>query len=208
MNFIKYAFKMANVQRFAGSNLDAEYSIGEHSYRVALISMAICDEYNKKNKKKINMEEVLKKSLIHDMEETITGDLPSPVKRLGNLREELRNAGSFLMKNEILKDSPSPDEYLKLWEEDKDNESGEVIKIADKLEGMLASYYEIKRGNHYLKESFLSHLDWFISKEGEKLLKKFHYGKDIYKDVVDGLSSFHNTDKKFFQKLKKYQIQY
>lgn len=199
---------MANVQRFAGSNLDAEYSIGEHSYRVAMISMAICDDYNKKNKNKINMEEVLKKSLIHDMEETITGDLPSPVKKLGNLREELRNAGSFLMETEIIKDSPSPKEYLELWERDKDDESGEVIKIADKLEGMIASYYEIKRGNHYLKESFLSHLDWFISTEGERLLKKFQYAKDIYKDVVDGLSAFHNTDEKFFQKLKKYQIKY
>lgn len=207
MNYIKYVFKMSNVLRFAGNNLDADYTIGEHSYRVACLAMAICDEYNKtakRKKDKINVEETLRKALLHDMEETETGDLPSPIKKIGNLKEELRKAGKLLMKN-ILKGSPLEDYYLKMWEEDKDNESGEVIKVADKLEGLLASYYEFKRGNHFLKSSLLSHLDWFKSEEGKILMKKYTYGKKVYDDMIENLLDYKEKEDIFYKQVEKYK---
>ena len=173
---------MANVERFAGLSLASEYTIGEHSYRVATLAMAICDQYNKDNpKKKINTEEVMRKALLHDVEESITGDVPSPVKKYGNLREELRSASEEIMKETILPDTPYPEMYLKMWVEDKDNETGEVIKVADKLEGLLVSYYEVKRGNRYLDKSFASHLKWFVEKENVALLEKYTFA---YEEVA------------------------
>lgn len=205
MNFIKYVFKMSNVQRFAGNNLDAAYSIGEHSYRVSCLAMAICDDYNKKNKRKINTEEVLKKALLHDMEETETGDLPSPIKKLGNLKEELRKAGEVLMKN-ILKGAPEEKIYLKLWVEDKDGKSGEVIKVADKLEGLLASYYEFKRGNHFIKPALISHMEWFRSDEGLKLMKKFEYANMVYQDMLENLLNHEKSEEEFYKEVKKFTL--
>ena len=207
MNFIKSVFKMSNVLRFAGNNLDADYTIGEHSYRVACIAMAICDEYNKNiklKKNKINTEEVLRKALLHDMEETETGDLPSPIKKIGNLKAELRFAGEKIMKN-LLKDSPLEKFYLKLWVEDKDEESGEVIKIADKLEGLLASFYEFKRGNHYIKPSLISHMEWFKSEEGIQLITKYTYANRIYTYMIDSLLNHQENEEKFYNSLKKFQ---
>tara|TARA_Y100000034_G_scaffold33928_1_gene41487 strand:- start:9403 stop:10071 length:669 start_codon:yes stop_codon:yes gene_type:complete len=171
-NFSKYVFKMVNVNRFLGKKLDCPYSIGEHSYRVACLSMAIVDAYNKENKEKINLEEVLRKALIHDMEETITGDVPSPVKKLGNMREELRKV-SYIIMEKILSSSPLPDLYLKMWKEDKDGKTGEVISYADKLEGLLVCYYELKRGNRYLEKPFISHVEWFASEDNLNNAKKY-----------------------------------
>lgn len=178
---------MANVQRFAGKKLDCPYSIGEHSYRVACLSMLIIDQYNKENPEdKIDMEIALRKSLLHDLEETITGDIPSPVKQYGNLREELRLASESMMENTILKNAPEKKLYKKLWVEDKENEAGDVIKVADKLEGLLVCFYETKRGNKYLEKAFVSHLEWF-EEEGRTLLKKFSYAKKEYDKVKEYL---------------------
>ena len=183
MSFIKSIFRMANVERFAGLSLASEYTIGEHSYRVATLAMAICDQYNKDNpKKKINTEEVMRKALLHDMEEIVSGDIPSPFKAYGNLREELRKASEKTMKEEILPGSPDPEHYLKLWKEDKDGETGEVITVADKLEGLLVSFYEYKRGNKFIEPSLENHISWFVS-SGKDLIKKYSYAETQFKEV-------------------------
>ena len=184
MNYTKAIFKMANVYRFSGLSLNAEYTIGEHSYRVACLAMSICDEYNSKNEIKVDTLEVLRKALLHDLEETITGDMPSPVKKYGNLREELRDASEHIMRDLILHDSPEPDYYLDLWINDKEGMSGEVITVADKLEGLLVSFYEYKRGNKYIQDSLENHLDWFIN-DGAELVKKYSYAQGQLKLVVD-----------------------
>lgn len=172
---------MVNVQRFSGKKLDCPYSIGEHSYRVACLSMVMIDQYNKENPdNKISVEVALRKALLHDLEETITGDIPSPVKKYGNLRNELRLASEKIMEDMILPQSPLPEYYKKLWVEDKEKEAGDVIKVADKLEGLLVCYYEVKRGNKYLEKALVSHLDWFNSPEGSTLLNKFSVAKKEY----------------------------
>lgn len=182
----KFVFKMVNVHRFAGKKLDCPYTIGEHSYRVACLSMFIVDQYNKENPNNpICMETALRKSLLHDLEETVTGDIPSPVKKYGNLRNELRLASECIMEDMILKNSPQPELYKKLWVEDKEGVAGEVIKVSDKLEGLLVCYYEVKRGNKYLEKPFISHVQWFESNEGKELLNKFSFAKNEYDKVKD-----------------------
>ena len=190
-HFSKYVFKMVNILRFAGKKLDCPYTVGEHSYRVACLSMAIVDEYNIHEDKEnhISMEEVLRKSLLHDLEETITGDIPSPVKQYGNLKKELRIASEQIMKEIILPNSPRPELYLKLWIEDKENETGEVITVSDKLEGLLTCYYEVKRGNRYLDSPLKKHMDWFQTPEARRLLDKYSYAMTEYIAVENYLQS-------------------
>ena len=82
LNFYKYVCKLGSVKRFAVDNLKYPYSVAEHSYRVAMLSMLIVDDYNLKNHNKINPEEVLRKALIRDLEEVKMGDIPSPAKNV------------------------------------------------------------------------------------------------------------------------------
>lgn len=181
MKMYKQVCKLSNVKRFAALKLDREYSGADHSYRVAMLGMLIVDEYNSQNPKKpINCEEVLRKALLHDLEESITGDIPTPVKQEQGMRDMLRIVSEKIMNEQILDDElPMKKLYLKLWKEDKDNETGEVITIADKLEALLSAAYELKRGNKDLQKAFNNIRTWFNSEEAIVLLNKFPLCKEL-----------------------------
>lgn len=187
MKFYKQVCKLSNVKRFAALKLDREYSGADHSYRVAMLGMMITDEYNSipNNTKKISVEEVLRKALIHDLEESVIGDIPTPVKQYPGLRDLLRKASVDIMNEQILdKDLVNREEYLRLWVEDKDGDTGEVIAIADKIEALLSAAYELKRGNKDLQKAFANIREWFNTEEAKALLEKFPITK-ILVDVAD-----------------------
>ena len=201
--FIKHAYKLSSIPRFVSNTLTSPYSVGEHTFRAAMLAMAIIDDYNDKNPKKpINFEEVMKKILLHDIEESVTGDIPSPVKKEGDLRPRLRQANKTILKRDILVDSPRPKEYLSLWDKDKEGETGQVVKIVDKLEGLFAAYFEVKNGNWYLQEPMMKHLEWFESPQGQRLLNKFNYAKQEYQEVVRFLLNQDNEKKKRQEKVE------
>ena len=186
MKLINAAFMLSNVKRFSGKCLNNEYSVGEHCFRVALLAMMILDDYNQRNtKNKISMEETLKKALLHDIEESIVGDIPSPVKKYGNLKEELRNASEEILKNEIISDSYFFDQYLKLWKEDKSGPSGEIIILADSLEVLIVSCREINRGNNNFKDILEKTKQIFESAKYKELFLKYPYAKEIYEKTVN-----------------------
>jgi 5'-deoxynucleotidase YfbR-like HD superfamily hydrolase len=56
-------------------------SVAEHSYFVASYSLGIADFIDWKG----NREDLVRFALRHDEDEAITGDIPGPVKRLGEL---------------------------------------------------------------------------------------------------------------------------
>lgn len=192
MKFYKQVCKLSNVKRFAALKLDREYSGADHSYRVAMLGMMIADEYNSisANTKKISVEEVLRKALIHDLEESVIGDIPTPVKQYPGLRDLLRKASVDIMNDQILdKDLVNREEYLRLWVEDKDGESGQVIAIADKIEALLSAAYELKRGNKDLQKAFNHIREWFNTDEAKTLLDKFPITRKLV-EVADESESF------------------
>lgn len=192
MKFYKQVCKLSNVKRFAALKLDREYSGADHSYRVAMLGMMIADEYNSitENTKKISVEEVLRKALIHDLEESVIGDIPTPVKQYPGLRDLLRKASVDIMNDQILdKDLVNREEYLRLWVEDKDGESGQVIAIADKIEALLSAAYELKRGNKDLQKAFNHIREWFNTDEAKTLLERFPITRKLV-EVADESESF------------------
>lgn len=187
LDFYRYVCKLGSVKRFAVDNLKYPYSVAEHSYRVAMLSMLIVDDYNLNNVSKINAEEVLRKALIHDLEEVKMGDIPSPAKNVNKkVKKYLREIGYSLMKDAILKGIPEAIRlrYLALWNEDKEGISGGIIELSDKLEGLYQSIKEVNASNDELHESLSSHLEFFNSEEGILLLAKFPIAETIYKDML------------------------
>ena len=188
LNFYKYVCKLGSVQRFAVDNLKFPYSVAEHSYRVAMLSMVIVDDYNLNSKHKISSEDVLRKSLIHDLEEVKMGDIPSPAKNINKrVKKYLRDIGEELMSSIILKGLPTKlkNAYLNYWVKDKDEESGEIIEIADKLEGLYQSIKEVNASNDELEESLESHIEFFESSRGKELMFKYRISKEIYEEKFE-----------------------
>lgn len=182
--FYKAVCKLSNVKRFAALKLDREYSGAEHSYRVAMLSMVMVDEFNlnPSHINKIDKATVLSKALMHDLEESEVGDIPTPVKAYPGLRELVRKASLEILETTILdKNLPNREYYLKCWKEDKDEESGEIIELADKLEALMASAYELKRGNKDLQKAFNYIRPWFNTDRARFLLKKYPCTQELLK---------------------------
>lgn len=183
MKIYKHACKLSNIKRFAALKLSREYSGAEHSYRVAMLGMLIADEYNSlpTTTEKVSCEEVMRKALLHDLEESVVGDIPTPVKAYPGLRELVREASLHILDAKIIDENlPNREEYLRLWKEDKDGLSGEVIEIADRLEALLAAAYELKVGNKDLQKAFNNIREWFEGEKAQKLMDKFPMTRGLY----------------------------
>ncbi len=108
-------------------------SVAEHSYRTALIAMLIADE------KKLDSEKLIKMALLHDLEEAITGDMPTLKKvkydKEKLLKENLRKMNDALssLSNNIRK------EYIGLWLESEKCETkySKLLKQIDYIEMMI-----------------------------------------------------------------------
>lgn len=176
MKFYKHVCKLGNTIRFPNIKLDRPYAGAEHSYRVAMLSMLIVDEYNMNpaNTVKIDKAEVLSKALIHDLEESVLGDLPTPVKAHPGFRDMIREVSVKIMEEEIVdKDLPNRAEYIRHWVEDKEGASGEIISLTDKLEALMTAAYELKRGNKDIQKAFYNIRGWFESDTAKAMLVKF-----------------------------------
>jgi 5'-deoxynucleotidase YfbR-like HD superfamily hydrolase len=166
----KYACRLTSIKRFAALKLDREYSAATHTFRVAILSMMIVDDYNSRNPDKpINGEEAF------------IGDIPTPAKKmLPEFSDAYEKLAEIVMKDEVLKTCPEPEKYFALWKDQKSGETGEVIKLADTLEALCTTFYELKRGNVVISKAHKKFIEWFNSDLGQKLLTKYPLAKEIF----------------------------
>ncbi len=68
---------LSHVPRWAIIRTEQQQSVAEHSYYVALYAAMI---YDMIDAPQCDAEEVLWHALVHDIDELVTGDIPSPVK--------------------------------------------------------------------------------------------------------------------------------
>lgn len=86
-------------------------SVSDHSFRVAMIAMEIIRRHEGKDGwSDVRPHNVLWHSLIHDVEESITGDLPSGAKKflrtrrdIGVIIDDVPNHGMFIKEMMIVK---------------------------------------------------------------------------------------------------------
>jgi len=105
--------RLQEVKRFPICHTNREQSVAEHSFNVTMIALTLVEDENDHDLKL----EVLLYSLLHDMDEVYTGDIPSSFKR--RLRAEC----------------PS---VIKLLDGDKfvPPEVKSIVKLADCLEAI------------------------------------------------------------------------
>ncbi|KAJ3630123.1 hypothetical protein Zmor_027050 [Zophobas morio] len=132
-------------------------SIADHMYRMALLSFCLPNDLS------INKDRCIKMSLVHDLAESIVGDI-TPMDNV--TKEEKREAERAAMKQieaTLLKDGKSSSEgldleLLVLWEEYELGTSKEakLVKDLDKFEMLLQAFEYEKEQNIDLQEFFTS----------------------------------------------------
>lgn len=152
---------LAHVVRFNGKPQQFIESVAEHSFYVTYFT-SILLYFLKKEREEIDEARTLKIALVHDMEETFSGDILTPFKHYNEeIAEAIRkvNRDTIPLMFEDLPEDLSA-EFIKLWTEDAEQSSKEaqVVKLADKLSLISKCYEEMKVGNDYFKPIYDSQL--------------------------------------------------
>ena len=114
-------------------------SVADHSYSTSVMSMILSDLDG------LDSEKIIKMALLHDLSESITGDItPDNV-----LKDEKVNKENIAMK-QILKNLPSKiaEQYFELWNEYQKNSSqeAELLHDVDKLEMAFQAKFYYDKG--------------------------------------------------------------
>lgn len=171
INFYKYLDKLKRTKRkgWVDAKIPDSESVADHSFSTAILSMILAPKF------KVDREKLIKMALIHDIGESVTGDVTwfsrthGVDKKVFAKKEE--NEKKVMKKIlTILKRK----EYLDLWKEMSEMKTKEAIlhKEIDRLDMSLQAYYNEKRTKINL-DGFFHFADLFIKdKEIVKLLSK------------------------------------
>ena len=138
-NFFQKVLTLKTIHRQGWKeNLQINYpeSVADHSYSVSIMSMILADLEG------LNTEKIIKMALLHDLAESIIGDItPGSMKNDDKITKENHAMKKILMNlpSEIRKS------YFKIWDEYQNNSSKEssLLHDIDKLEmAFQAKFYQ------------------------------------------------------------------
>ncbi|PVU84929.1 hypothetical protein BB560_007210 [Smittium megazygosporum] len=129
------------------NNIPMPESISDHMYRMALMAMAVNDQT-------LDINRCIKIALIHDIAESIVGDI-TPFDNISKEEKYTLELNGILKIKELLKDSPLQDEIEPLWKEYELCETAEakLVKDLDKFE-MITQAYEYEVAHKISLQSF------------------------------------------------------
>ncbi|MCS7126701.1 MAG: HD domain-containing protein [Aigarchaeota archaeon] len=142
---------------------DAE-SVADHSFAVLSLSMILAEIRG------LNVVEVVRMAILHDLAEAVIGDL-TPSQKREKIREYERVEREFIESLVKLMPKDIGEKYLEAWRRYLEGESREarLVGLVDKLEmGLQAVIYLKKTGNEKLLEIYRSALE-FVENDSEIL---------------------------------------
>ncbi len=148
--FFAMVSRMKYINRWALMRNEHSENLCEHSFEVAVIAHALAVIGNKRFGKNINGERAALIGLYHDTPETLTGDMPTPVKYYS---EDVRLAYKTVEENacrSLVAMLPEDfrEEYSAMFmPEEGDEELWKLVKAADKISALIKCIEEKKAGN-------------------------------------------------------------
>ena len=152
------------INRFSIYHVNKPETVAEHSYYVTYYAWKIAKDFEGAGIK-IDFRKLLEKALVHDLEETKTGDI-------------ITHAKTPIIKNEINNISKKilPIDVYEIWKDAKDDTiEGQIIEFADSYEVLVYCLEEIKSGNKHMISIFETQIKKI--KQEDPIFKK--YIKDI-----------------------------
>ncbi|HEX7456355.1 MAG TPA: YfbR-like 5'-deoxynucleotidase [Candidatus Nanoarchaeia archaeon] len=173
---------LAHVIRFNNRPQHFPESVAEHSFYVAYFTLILCHLLEKK-RIKVDAKKALAMALVHDAEESFSGDILNPFKHFNEKVYQAIRDVNRQMVGEMFADLPTDlsSELVQLWKTENESKSieAQIVKVADKLQLLSKCFEEIQAGNTYFEE---------IYKEQLSLLKKLDqpWWSKIRDDVLAG----------------------
>uniref|UniRef100_A0A6M3J161 Putative phosphohydrolase n=1 Tax=viral metagenome TaxID=1070528 RepID=A0A6M3J161_9ZZZZ len=154
IEFFKTVRRLSGIERCSNTPHIKNSYVSDHSYYVALYAMIFADIENSKQPvglKPYDTSEVIKRALIHDLEESLTGDFLFPIKHENpTIKPLLQEAINQVVDNELFASLPIGicSYYKRLWKTSKDSSNeGRLVAAMDKFEILLYAIQELELGN-------------------------------------------------------------
>jgi len=128
------------------------YSVAQHSFYTALYAMTFAYMENERlGYLAYNVPSIIQRAIIHDLEESVTGDILYPLwNRNPKFKEKLDSIRNECVDKEVFAELPDETKrfYKLLWETAKDSSlEGIMISCMDKFEIVLYAMSELELGN-------------------------------------------------------------
>ncbi len=192
-SFFAYLSRMKYINRWGLMRNTANENILEHSGQTAMLAHALVLIANKYFGKNLNPDRICVYALYHDANETITGDLPTPVKYFNKQINESYHEIEDLSKNKLL--SMLPDDIREdyrdiLFFEEEQEEYRKIVKAADKISAYIKCAEEVKSGNREFSAAKLATAESIKSlnlPEADYFMEHFIPAFDCTLDELGGL---------------------
>jgi len=139
------------VKRFSQCFLHKQENVLEHSGMVSLVCLQLSTLLRKEGYE-IDIEKILTKSLIHDSEESVIGDVSKPSKYSSDELRKLFGVYEKTVAMKIFHDA-GLEGVMGNWEGAKDGPEGKIIAFVDTLSAIMRFHNEIvMRGNKTMIE--------------------------------------------------------
>jgi putative hydrolases of HD superfamily len=144
-DFLHIVSGLKQAKRYGKYDIEADSS-ADHSWRLALMSFVIADELNLS----IDLSKAMKIAIVHDLPESITGDIPYMEILNGNVTKQEKQKNEIEAINKIVSKLPEKigKEIRELWEEYEYSKTkeGAFIKALDKIETIA---HVVEKGRDY-----------------------------------------------------------
>lgn len=157
-HFFAFLSRMKHITRWGLMRNTSTENIQEHSLQVSMLAHALAVISNTCFNGNVNPDRVAVLAVYHDSNETLTGDLPTPIKYFNPSIQKAYKDLEDVSKNKLL--SMLPDEmkaeYQKILFFDEDSAEGRIVKAADRLSAYIKCLEEEKAGNTEFKKAAAS----------------------------------------------------
>lgn len=153
-HFFAYIFRMRFIQRWALMRNTAPENVQEHSHQVAVLAHALAVIRNQCFGGNVDAGAVAVAALYHDAGEIFTGDMPTPIKYMNPAIRTAYKAVEADAARRLLDMVPPAlrGAYEPVLAE-RDSETAELVKAADKLSAYIKCLEELKAGNGEFRQA-------------------------------------------------------
>lgn len=149
INRLKY------IQRWGLKRNSVAENVKEHSFDVCVIAHLLCLIRNEFFAGSVDPGEVVLAALYHDAHESITGDLPTPIKKFNTAINTTYKDIESIAASALIDTLPEPlkDPLLNYVTESCATDVSELVKAADTLSAYVKCIEEIQAGNREFRDA-------------------------------------------------------
>ena len=148
-SFFAFLSRMKHIYRWSLMRNVSRENIMEHSLQVAMIAHGLAIINNRIFNGDANPEKTALYAIYHDSNETITGDLPTPIKYFNPEIQTSYKGLEEVSKDKLVSLLPAAiqEDYKKVLFYDENSLEGRLVKAADKICAYIKCVEESKAGN-------------------------------------------------------------